>query len=218
MNQVTGRRYLKFREFAFVKTLAQRLSRQQISPNQISMASIVFALLGGICLLLLPYAGMSGKWLLPILAGLCIQCRLLCNLFDGLVAIEGGKKSPSGELFNDIPDRVADAVLLVSAGYAITLVPWGGALGWCAALLAVMTAYVRYLAASLGAPINFQGPMAKQHRMALLTAACLFTALENGLGQQQSYSLLIGMAILIPGCLLTLYNRTMAVYRFLENQ
>jgi hypothetical protein len=64
-------------------------------------------------------------------------------------------------IFNDIPDRISDALLLVSAGYAISIISWGAALGWCAALLAVMTAYVRTLAASLGAPVNFQGPMAK---------------------------------------------------------
>jgi len=37
---VNGRRYLKFREFVFVQTIAQRLSQRQISPNQISITSI----------------------------------------------------------------------------------------------------------------------------------------------------------------------------------
>jgi len=164
---VNGRRYLKFRELSFVQTIAQRLSRLRIMPNQISIASIFFAMLGSICFLLLQDADSTGRWLLPILAAVFIQCRLLCNLFDGMVAIEGGKKTHSGELFNDMPDRISDALLLVSTGYAISIISWGDTLGWCAALLAVMTAYVRTLAASLGAPINFEGPMAKQHRMAL---------------------------------------------------
>ncbi len=216
MNNVTGRRYLKFREFAFVHAIARHLSQRNISPNQISIASIFFAGMGSVCFLLLANAGATGKWLLPIVAAVCIQCRLLCNLFDGLVAIEGGKKTQSGELFNDIPDRISDALLLVSAGYAINIVDWGDTLGWCAALLAVMTAYVRTLAASLGAPINFQGPMAKQHRMALLTAACLIAALENTFGQT-SYALLVAMIILILGCFITLYRRTLSVYQFLES-
>ena len=29
--------------------------------------------------------------------------RLLCNLLDGMVAVEGGKRSKSGELYNDVP-------------------------------------------------------------------------------------------------------------------
>ena len=213
---VNGRRYLKFREFVFVQTIAQRLSQRQISPNQISITSIFFALLASICFLVLPDTGSTGKWLLPVLAAVAIQCRLLCNLFDGLVAIEGGKKTYSGELFNDMPDRISDALLIVSAGYAISIVSWGGTLGWCAALLAVMTAYVRTLAASLGAPVNFQGPMAKQHRMALLTAACLITAVENNFAGQ-SYALLAALLIMIAGCLITLYRRTLSAYRFLES-
>ena len=214
--KVTGRRYLKFREFVFVQTIAQRLSQWRITPNQISIASIFFAMLGSICFLLLPDADSTVRWLLPILAAVFIQCRLLCNLFDGMVAIEGGKKTHSGELFNDISDRISDALLLVSAGYAISIISWGDTLGWCAALLAVMTAYVRTLAASLGAPINFEGPMAKQHRMALLTAACIITALENSFGGQ-SYALLVAMMIMILGCFITLYRRTQSAYRFLES-
>ncbi len=213
---INGRRYLKFRELGFVQTIAQRLSRQRITPNQISIASIFFAALGSMCFLLLPDAGSTGKWLLPILAAASIQCRLLCNLFDGMVAIEGGKKTYSGELFNDVPDRISDTLFLVSAGYAISMVSWGDTLGWCAALLAVMTAYVRTLAASLGAPVNFQGPMAKQHRMALLTAACLITAVENSFAGQ-SYALLAALLIMIAGCVITLYRRTLSAYRFLES-
>jgi phosphatidylglycerophosphate synthase len=213
---VNGRRYLKFRELGFVQTIAQRLSRRRITPNQISIASIFFAVLGSMCFLLLPDAGPTGRWLLPILAAASIQCRLLCNLFDGMVAIEGGKKTYSGELFNDVPDRISDTLFIVSAGYAISMVSWGDTLGWCAALLAVMTAYVRTLAASLGAAVNFQGPMAKQHRMALLTAACLITAVENSFAGQ-SYALLAALLIMIAGCLITLYRRTLSAYRFLES-
>ena len=213
---INGRRYLKFRELGFVQTIAQRLSRQRITPNQISIASIFFAVLGSMCFLLLPDAGPTGRWLLPILAAASIQCRLLCNLFDGMVAIEGGKKTYSGELFNDVPDRISDTLFIVSAGYAISMVSWGDTLGWCAALLAVMTAYVRTLAASLGAAVNFQGPMAKQHRMALLTAACLITAVENSFAGQ-SYALLAALLIMIAGCLITLYRRTLSAYRFLES-
>jgi len=216
MSNVNGRRVLKFREFVFVQTIAQRLSRRRISPNQISIASIFFAIFGSICFLLLPNSSSTGKWLLPIFAAVFIQCRLLCNLFDGMVAIEGGKKTYSGELFNDIPDRISDALLLVSAGYAISIISWGNTLGWSAALLAVLTAYVRTLAASIGAPVNFQGPMAKQHRMALLTVACIITAIENSFSDQ-SYALLAAMIIMIVGCLITFYRRTMSAYRFLEH-
>jgi phosphatidylglycerophosphate synthase len=70
-----------------------------------------------------------------------VQLRLLCNLLDGLVAIEGGRGSATGELFNELPDRVSDVLALVAAGYAVTWVAWAPELGWAAALAAVLTAY-----------------------------------------------------------------------------
>jgi hypothetical protein len=50
-------------------------------------------------------------------------------------------------------------------------------LGWAAALVAVFVAYVRALGASVGAGQLFLGPMAKPHRMALMTAMCVFLAI-----------------------------------------
>ena len=211
------RRPLKTREMEMAKSFARWLSLKTITPNQISIFSLGFATLAGACLLAISHVTGAGKWTFPLLAAVFIQLRLLCNLLDGMVAVEGGKQTRSGELFNDIPDRFADAIILVAAGYAVTLVSWGGALGWCVALLAVMTAYIRTLAVSVDAPPNFQGPMAKPHRMALLTAGCLFTAAENLFGLQQ-YALFIALLAMLAGCIVTLYRRTMAVYHFLENQ
>jgi CDP-diacylglycerol--glycerol-3-phosphate 3-phosphatidyltransferase len=106
-----------------------------------------------------------------------IQARLVCNLLDGMVAIEGGKKSPVGQLYNEFPDRIADSLLIVALGYAIGL-PF---LGWLGALAAALTAYVRVFGGSLGLPQDFRGPMAKQHRMAVMTGACALTAIEQPL-------------------------------------
>ncbi len=91
---------------------------------------------------------------------------------DGMLAVEGGLKSVTGELFNEIPDRIADALILVPFGYAIGT-SWGIALGWAAAAGAVMTAYIRALGASLTGKHDFCGPMAKPHRMAAVTLGCL---------------------------------------------
>lgn len=47
---------------------------------------------------------------------------------------------------NEFPDRIADTLPLVPLGYAAGL-PW---LGWLAALLAALTAYVRVFGGALG--------------------------------------------------------------------
>jgi len=215
MQDIEGRRPLKVRTSRYSRKIARWLSKKDITPNKISIYSLIFATLSALCLLALPFSSGAGSWLLPVLAALFIQCRLLCNLFDGMVAVEGGKGTASGELFNDIPDRIADPLILVAAGYATMVVSLGSSLGWCAGLLAVMTAYVRTLSVSIGAPTDFRGPMAKQHRMALMTVACLLTAIEPFLWPQ-GYILLVALLVVITGSLVTVYNRIRAAYIYLE--
>ena len=59
-----------------------------------------------------------------------------------MVAVGSGKASPLGEVYNEVPDRIADPLILIGAGFAA-----GGSptLGYVAALLAVFVAYVRVL-------------------------------------------------------------------------
>lgn len=211
---IETRRPLKVRGNQLSKNVARWLSQKSITPNQISILSTLFAFLSALCFVLSAlHLALRPLWL--ILAALFIQARLLCNLFDGMVAIEGGKSTASGELFNDIPDRISDPFIIIAAGYSILSSAWGIELGWLAALLAVLTAYVRTLAVSIGAPSNFMGPMAKQHRMALLTIACIFTTIEYYFWQHD-YTMLIALIIMVLGCLITLIRRTKAAYHFLE--
>jgi phosphatidylglycerophosphate synthase len=215
MNEIETRRPLKVRDVKLLQRFARWLSQRRVTPNQISIASVFFAMLAAACLLLMPRVEGAAVWILPVLAAVFIQCRLLCNLFDGMVAVEGGKSTPSGELFNDIPDRIADPLILVAAGYATAVVPWVGILGWAAGLGAVMTAYVRTLGASIGAPVDFRGPMAKQHRMAIMTFASLLTALEP-LFWERGWAFLVALAVISLGCVVTVARRARAAYLALE--
>ncbi len=212
MNHSNNRRVLKTRQKAWVAWLTKKLVATRMTPNQISIISIFCALVSGLSFYVFSHHTAWG-WLL--LAALFIQLRLLCNMMDGLVAVEGGKGTASGELFNDIPDRFADIFILLGAGYAAADIPWGATLGWTAAVLAVLTAYIRTLGASLGAPVSFMGPMAKQHRMGLLTAAALLSVAELII-RGTHMLLLLAMLVIIVGSLWTCYRRAAAVYRFLE--
>ena len=217
MKTANNRRPLRVRETAWAKRTARLLSGKNITPNQISLISVLFAAAAAACLIMLPYAAGAGKFLLPILAAVFIQCRLLCNLFDGMVAVEGGKTTPAGELFNDIPDRIADPLILIAAGYAGMSGSGAETAGWLAGLLAVFTAYIRVLSVSIGAPADFRGPMAKQHRMALMTVACLLTAGE-GLFRQQGTVLFLSLVLIVIGSVLTAVRRILAAYQYMEGK
>lgn len=196
----SDRRPLKARGARLFQRIAGFLARRGITPNQISVASVLFAAAGALALL-------AGGWYL-ILAAACIQGRLLCNLFDGMVAVEHGKATALGAVYNEFPDRIADSVLLVAAGYAVA-VP---TLGWLAALAAALTAYVRVFGAACGLPHDFGGPMAKQHRMAVLTACAVATPLLP-FGTQP---LLAGLAVIAVLSLVTCATRTFRLCRQLK--
>ncbi|MEO1856412.1 MAG: CDP-alcohol phosphatidyltransferase family protein [Rubritalea sp.] len=157
------------------------------------------------------------QWVLPLAAAVYIQCRLLCNLFDGMVAVEGGKSTASGEMYNDIPDRIADPLILVAVGYATDVTACSVELGWCAGLLAVVTAYIRNLAVGMGVPPDFRGPMAKQHRMALVTVACVASAAEPLLGNQ-GWVFFVTLCLIIVGCVITAWRRILGAYNYLEKK
>jgi phosphatidylglycerophosphate synthase len=203
----TARRPIAARSSGWAIALSAWLARSGVTPNVISVTSILFAAIGG---LLIPYAD---HWLALLGAALCVQLRLVCNLLDGMVAIEGGRKSAVGALYNEFPDRIADTLFLVPLGYAAGL-PW---LGWACALLAALTAYIRVFGGSLGLAQDFSGIMAKQRRMAALTiglvAQAILTFFTAGL-----WPLLVTAAVIAGGSLVTCVTRTIAIARKLKRE
>lgn len=193
-----NRRPIAVRGSGWAQRIAAALARSRLTPNQISMLSVLFALAGAWALLALP--GAAGA----LACALAIGLRLLCNLFDGMVAVEGGKGTATGVLYNELPDRLADSLFLVALGYAIAL-PW---LGWLAALLAALTAYIRALGGALGQAQDFRGPMAKPHRMWLLGVALVLAALLPAWHQPL---LLATASIIAAGSALTCVTRTRAI-------
>jgi len=200
------RRPLKSRGNPWAVWAAQWLARVPVRPNYISLGSVVFAVAAGLSMLMEFY----------LASAVLIQLRLLCNLLDGMVAIEGGLKSKSGEVYNDLPDRISDAVILILAGYSLSWPAWSRELGWIAALLAVMTAYARVLGGAVGLAQDFSGPMAKPHRMAVLTAGCIGAVVESVFGASPR-SLAVALGIIVIGSAATMVRRTVRIVHQLES-
>lgn len=147
--------------------------RARWSPNAISIAGMLCCTAAGAALAATPHLPPWPARACFVAAAALVQLRLLANLFDGMVAIESGVASAVGELYNDIPDRVSDAATLIGLGYAT-----GGwsEMSYIAAMLAILTAYIRAVGKAAGAGSHFRGPMAKQQRMFLVTMACVTMA------------------------------------------
>jgi phosphatidylglycerophosphate synthase len=190
------------RSTGWAELAAKAILKTPLTPNAVSVIGIGFAATGAAALLLAP-----GHRLWWLAAALFIQLRLLANMLDGLIAVEGGRHSPTGALFNEFPDRIEDSLLLVAAGYAAAQ----PALGWSAALLAMGTAYIRALGGALGHPQDFCGPMAKPHRMAALTLGAILSAV---LPAQPVMAWTLGL--IATGTGLTCLRRQLRLARALE--
>lgn len=223
------RRPLASRRSRLINRLAAALAARRISPNFISLVGLGAGIGAGVALWLTSaapaFTDQLVSWqtrLLFLAAAALVQLRLLCNLVDGLVAVEGNMRSPVGDLFNEVPDRVSDAAGLIGAGLAITGKPW---LGLLAAIAAILTAYIRALGKGLTGVNDYRGPMAKPQRMALLTFACLFLALAPlswwpvlSIRGHTWGPLAIVLAIITLGSLLTCINRLNAIAATLQTR
>ncbi len=183
------------------------LTSRNISPNAISVAGMCACIIGGVALGLTSIVDYRILWLIGALGA---QLRLTANMLDGMVAIASSRTSKAGELYNEVPDRISDAAVFIGAGFA-----WGGnvALGYIATILAIFTAYVRAAGKIAGAPNEFCGPMAKQHRMLVITLICVYVAITPRSWQiitfddWQAGLMTIGLAVIVVGCLITVIRR-----------
>ncbi|VDC31774.1 CDP-alcohol phosphatidyltransferase family protein [Pseudogemmobacter humi] len=206
-----NRRPIRARSNPLIGKLASRLAASDITPDQISLASVGFAGLGLLFLWAAAVSGLIGQSLLLILAALTVQLRLLCNLIDGMVAVEGGKSSARGAFWNEAPDRAADLLFFWGAG----LFAGSPALGLGCGALAVLTAYLREFGRAEGFTPDFRGPMAKPHRMAALTLACLMAALLP-IGYTGAVIMQTALWLIAGGILATIARRALRLLEQLD--
>ncbi len=222
----SNRRPLKSRDRAWAAFLARSVAAAGLTPNAISVWSIVFAAGSMVCFLI------ASDMKTPVTIVLAwfgaaagIQLRLLCNLLDGMVAVEGGKRSAVGGLYNEVPDRIADVLLLVGAGYASNIEPGVVKLfdvlplGWSCAVAAVWCAYIRSIGAELTGRHFYIGPMAKQHRMAALTLTCLLAGTASLVPSGNPHLVLeIMLTLILVGTLITCWRRLRFIAAELRTQ
>lgn len=202
-----NRRPLTSRNTAWAKGLAERAVKLGLTPNQISRLAIGFAALGAIFYMLSPLGPGFLQFICLILAAATAQARLVCNLIDGMVAVEGGQGAKDGPFWNEAPDRLSDFLFLAGAGIAAGNL----SLGLLAAALAIAAAYIRELGRAEGFPPNFSGPMAKQHRMAALTVGSIVAAFYGG-----EWTLGLTLWIIAAGTALTIGLRSLKLISALK--
>src|SRR5438552_7613906 len=155
-SEAIDRRPIATRNRKWAQAATVWLASRNVSPNAISIAGMCACIVAGIALAATSIAYDRILW---IIAALGAQLRLTANMLDGMIALASGRASKTGELYNEVPDRVSDAAVFIGAGYA-----WGGnvALGYIATILSIFTAYIRAAGKIAAARHEFCGPRAKQ--------------------------------------------------------
>ena len=210
------RRPIATRNRRWAQSATTWLASRNVSPNAISIAGMCACIVAGLSLGLTSVQYNRVFWLI---AALGAQLRLTANMLDGMVALASGRASKVGELYNEVPDRISDAAVFIGAGYA-----WGGnvALGYIATILAIFTAYVRAAGKIAGAPNEFAGPMAKQHRMLVITIACLYSVVVPRscqilhLDDFDMGVMSVALTVTIAGCVITVLRRFKRIARALK--
>jgi phosphatidylglycerophosphate synthase len=201
------RRPIATRNRKWAQSSTTWLASRNVSPNAISIAGMCACILAGIAL---GVTSITDDRILWLIGALGAQLRLTANMLDGMVAIASGRASKTGELYNEVPDRISDAAVFIGAGFA-----WGGntTFGYIATIMAIFTAYVREAGKIAGAPNEFCGPMAKQHRMLVITVVCVYAAITPRSWQMITFNsskigvMTLGLVIIIAGCVITITRR-----------
>ncbi len=189
--------------------------RLGIHPNLVSYSSIGAAAAAGLCFW---QAGAIPALLIP--AVLFCYLRLWLNMLDGMVALASGKASRSGEIANELPDRISDVLIFVGVAHSGLCHPLSG---YWAAIFALFVAYVGTLGQAVGVQREFSGVMAKPWRMvALHIGAWITLALLWWPGGAIRYGGLTildwTMLVIIAGCVQTIWLRLARILRAIRKQ
>ncbi len=144
--------------------LAETLNTRGVTANQLSVLSLVFAVMAGIAFYV---------QLLP-LAVVTVALNAFCDALDGCVARSSNCESGKGDLIDHVIDRYADIFIfggIIFGGY----VPWQ--IGLIALLGILMTSYLGTQAQAIGVGRDYRGLLGRADRLLLVFVVAILNAI-----------------------------------------
>jgi phosphatidylglycerophosphate synthase len=189
--------------------------RLGISANFVSYSSILASAAAALCF----WQAKALPVLLIAAVGFC-YIRLWLNMLDGMVALASHTASRTGEIANELPDRVSDVLIFVGVAHSQLCHPLGG---YWTAIFALLVAYVGTLGQAVGVQREFSGIMAKPWRMVVLHGGAWITLglIWFGDGEIRYAGLTVldwTHLVIIGGCVQTLAIRLVRIVRALKRE
>lgn len=188
---------------AFQRSLTgvrDRLIRSRVSANALTWTALFVSIGGGMALALSD----RSVWLLFVVPVLAVV-RLGLNALDGMVASATHTSTSTGEVLNELSDRMADVAWIVGLGFIVGFPLALGALG-----AVLLSSYAGMLGKAVGGRRLYGGVMAKADRMIVLALAAPIAAYAGDRVLEWA-TWLIGI-----GAFVTLVERVMTIYRELH--
>ncbi|AKB26498.1 CDP-diacylglycerol--glycerol-3-phosphate 3-phosphatidyltransferase [Methanosarcina sp. MTP4] len=143
-----------------IEPLADLFIRKGISPDVVSIASLICAFIAGLCFYYSPAA--RG---LVLLAGIFVVLNSVLDALDGAVARKSNKATARGDFLDHVIDRYSDVFIICSiffAGY----VPWQ--IGVAAIVGVLLTSYLGTQAQALSLGRYYGGIMGRADRLVVI--------------------------------------------------
>lgn len=156
----------------YLEPMAKITANAGISPNAVSMLSLLFAVLSGV---LFYYSGAS----VPMVAaaGLMVALNSLLDAMDGLMARYLGVSSPKGDFLDHVIDRYADVLIICGIFF-------GGYVYWQIGVVAIvgvqLTSYLGTQAQALNLGRYYGGVIGRADRLILIMLASLVYVIYPG--------------------------------------
>ena len=185
---------LKPRFQQLLRPMLASLERNGITPNQVTLATMMLSLAYGAVLAATPRT--TAVWLgLPFV----LLLRMSLNAIDGMLATATGNHTALGALLNEICDQVSDAALYLPFALATGIL---APLVVLVVVAALLVEFAGVLAPTIGTARRFDGPMGKSDR----AFAFSMLALMLGLGATPVWcNGLLALVLTLAG--LTILNR-----------
>ncbi|MBL9158093.1 MAG: hypothetical protein JNJ70_11500 [Verrucomicrobiales bacterium] len=192
------------RRWHFLRRFTLLLMRLGVTSEMVAVIGMILGILAGVSFMA---TGESSHprlaWAIAIV--LCLLRALTIRL-DSMLQPTSMRQSREDEFYNELPERVSDAVTLLGFGFASDSSPW---LGLAAALSAIFSAYIRSLAS---ARLGGKRPsglvlMTRTQRLFVLSiaAALILGGVSTGVPGRDLPE--ITLVTVIAGCLLTVVIR-----------
>lgn len=200
-----------------LRRLSLQLMEWGITSEMVALAGMILGILAGVSFMATGlHANPVVFWILGMV---CCALRIGCIRLDVALQPLTHKQSLEDIFFNELPERVSDAVTLIGFGFAVDSSPW---LGLTAALMAIFSAYVRSIGYSRGAgrKTSSSGPMTRIHRLVLISITSILMTLginTENLENMHTTIPQIALWVIIMGCVATILIRWLNIREFSES-